>query len=61
MRVFLTDAADKPLAGTRAALVEELRRLKTMHWADPGDAELKAEVAKLEEQLRALDRGRASS
>lgn len=56
--VFLNDGyADKPPAGSRAALVEERNRIRMLCWADPGDAELKAELERLEEEIRALDRG----
>jgi hypothetical protein len=54
--VFLTDGyTDRAQPGTRAALVEERNRLRMLSWADPGDQELRAEVEKLEHQLRALD------
>jgi len=59
--VFLCDGyGDKPAPGTRAALVAERNRVRMLCWQDPGDKELKAELEKLEEQLRALDKGSAS-
>ena len=57
MKMFFTDGySDRPAPGTREALVQERNRIRMLTWADPGDAELKAELEKLEQQLRALDR-----
>jgi hypothetical protein len=54
--VFLCDGyCDLPPSDNKRAVLEhELRRLKMMSWADPGDAELREMVAQVEGELRAL-------
>lgn len=55
MRFTFTDAyTDKPTR-PRDVLVERLRCLRMQHWADPGDAELKLEVERAEDELKQLD------
>jgi hypothetical protein len=57
-RVLLTDGyTDRPPAGSRAALVEKRNRVRMLFWSDPGDKELREELERLEEELRALDQG----
>ena len=51
---------DKPAPGTRAALVQERARVRMLTWQDPSDRELRAELERLEAELRALDRDGAS-
>ena len=56
-RLFFTDAyANRPPAGTRAALVEERNRVRMLFWADPGDKALREELERLQTELRRLDR-----
>jgi hypothetical protein len=53
---FFTDGyADKPTT-PRGVLEYELRRLKALHWADPGDNELPMRIAALEAELAVLNR-----
>jgi hypothetical protein len=53
---FFTDGyTDKPMA-PRAALEFEIERLKALHWADPGDNELRMRIAALESELAVLNR-----
>lgn len=49
-----------PRNNPRAVLEHELRRLKVLHWADPGDIELLERIVRLEAELHALDRGGTS-
>jgi hypothetical protein len=57
-RVFLTDGyADRPAPGTREALVAERNRVRMLVWQDPADKDLRAELERLELELRALDEG----
>jgi uncharacterized small protein (DUF1192 family) len=59
-RVFMQDGyADRPTS-PRAALVHEIERLKVQMWADPADKELRDEIERLQQELRALDRGGAA-
>lgn len=44
-----------PRNNPRAVLEYELGRLKALHWADPGDDELRARIAALEAKLAALN------
>jgi uncharacterized small protein (DUF1192 family) len=56
-RVFMQDGyADRPTS-PRALLARAIERLKVQMWADPGDRELRAEIERLEAELRAFDRG----
>ena len=55
--VFLCDGyADVP-TDARAVLEERIRQLKFASWADPGDRELRQEIERLQDELRALDGG----
>ena len=52
---FFTDAhADVPHT-QRGRMEQELRRLKMMHWADPGDVDLRERIAEAEAALRAFN------
>ena len=44
----------------RAVFEHEMRRLKALYWADPGDDELRELLAETEAALHALDRGGAA-
>jgi hypothetical protein len=60
-RVFLHDGyTDKPI-GSRAKLEHEIERLKMLHWADPGDRELREQIERLQHELRVLNANGASS
>jgi hypothetical protein len=56
---FRDGYADKPTA-PRAALEFEIERLRVLSWADPGDAELRAQIEQLKAKLHALDHGKGS-
>jgi len=45
----------------RAKLSFEIGRLSALHWADPGDRELKEALERAEEALRAFDRAHAAN
>jgi hypothetical protein len=53
--VFMNAYTDKPTA-PRAALEFEIERLKMQSWADPGDAELRQQIERLEAELAVLNR-----
>jgi hypothetical protein len=61
--IYITDGyRDAPPRNDRRAVLEhELRRLKALHWADPGDAEMRARIATLEHELAALDQAGGAS
>ena len=48
------------VAVLRDVFEHEMRRLKALYWADPGDAELRELLAETEAALHALDRGGAA-
>jgi hypothetical protein len=56
-RVFLAEGyTDRPIPGTRAALVAERNRV-SLTWQDPADKELRAKLERLEVEFCAeLDR-----
>ena len=53
---FFDGYRDKPTT-LRGELEQRIRQLKCASWADPGDAELRAQIEKLEAELAALNRG----
>ena len=58
--MFVTDAApmrDPARERERERVLDQRNRIKMQVWSDPGDAELKTELARLEDELRMLDRG----
>jgi len=55
MRTFFRDAYTDITATKRRRLVEEVRRLKMLSWADPGDTDLREMIAQTEAALRAHD------
>jgi hypothetical protein len=57
--IFFDGYRDKPTT-PRAVLEFEIERLKMQSWADPGDAELRMQIEKLEAELAALNRGGAA-
>jgi hypothetical protein len=55
--MFFCDAYDDKFpAGSREALVQERNRIRMLTWQDPADKDLKAELERLEQELRELDR-----
>jgi hypothetical protein len=52
---FRDGYTDRPVT-RRGELVERVRRLKVALWSDPGDRELRDEIASAEAELHALDR-----
>jgi len=63
MTVFFRDGYGDlpPRNNPRAVLEYELGRLKALHWADPGDDELRVRIEKLEAELAVLNRGNGSA
>jgi hypothetical protein len=59
IRVFITDGYRDQPRTPRGQLEHEIVRLKMLSWADPGDRDLKAEIERLQSELRALDGGPA--
>jgi hypothetical protein len=53
--IFHDGYRDKP-STRRGELVERVRQLKCASWADPGDAELREQIAQAEAELAAFDR-----
>ena len=61
--IMFTDGyTDRPPRNNpRAVLEYELGRLKALHWADPGDSELRMRIAALEAELAVLNRNGGAS
>jgi hypothetical protein len=55
--LFICDGyTDRPTT-ERERLAQELRRLRALHWGDPGDTELRRAMEEAEAELRRLDNG----
>ena len=61
--IFFKDAfvAPRPPRTKRGALELELKRLKALRTADPGDADLRERIIATQEALDAFDKDRSAS